>query len=341
MPFRELTGEQRRQYIDAKQTFEVWREATREFGHSYRGSMHWRKVGGQDYLARKYGNSWHGLGLRSADTEAIKAAYTEQRTRLKSRITKVDARLDTMSKINRGYSLGRMPTIAARILRKLDAQGLLGTQLSVVGTHALYAYEARAGVMFDGGLMATTDIDLLWDTRRRLRLAIAEDVRAAGVLGILRGVDRSFNAKRGSFRATNDDGFYVDLIRPFEKDEVTTKVRGLGDDADDLEAAAIFGLEWLINAPKFEEVVIADDGRPVWISCMDPRAYALHKFWVSRQPTREATKKKRDAEQARAVAVIAKDYLNLTFKGKDLTALPLQLVKVADDLVAAAKRNWT
>ena len=69
MNFYELSSEQRRQLIDAQQTFEVWRDATREFAHSYRGSMHWRNVGGKQYLARKYGNSWHGLGARSAETD--------------------------------------------------------------------------------------------------------------------------------------------------------------------------------------------------------------------------------------------------------------------------------
>ena len=120
---------------------------------------------------------------------------------------------------------------------------------------------------------------------------------------------------------------------------MTTKIRGLGEDGDDLEAAAIFGLEWLINAPKFEEVVMADDGLPVWVSCLDPRAYALHKVWVSQQLTRDATKKRRDAEQARAVAAVANDYLNLSFNSQDLTALPRELVKVATELLAAANRD--
>jgi len=44
--------------------------------------------------------------------------------------------------LNRASNLGRMPTTAARIFRKLDAEGLLGKHLFVVGTNSLYAYEA-------------------------------------------------------------------------------------------------------------------------------------------------------------------------------------------------------
>jgi len=38
----------------------------------------------------------------------------------------------------------------------------------------------------------------------------------------------------------------------------------------------------------------------------DPRAFALHKAWLSSLPLREAIKKPRDLEQARAVAALVK-----------------------------------
>ena len=112
----------------------------------------------------------------------------------------------------------------------------------------------------------------------------------------------------------------------------------MGDADDDMTPAAIVGLQWLINAPKFEVVVVGADGRPLLISCIDPRAFALHKFWVSKQPGRNALSRSRDAQQALAVAAVAADYLDLKFNAKDLTALPLELVTEAKDLVAAAKR---
>ena len=338
MPLIELTNEQRRQLIDAKQTFQAWRAADRDFRHAYRGTMRWVSVNGVQYLYRVTGAVRNSLGRRSPETERIKADYSEQRDRLRNRRNRLSARLKEMDRVNRAHGLGRMPLIAARVLRKLDEAGLLGRQLFLVGTHSLYAYEARAGVLFDGGLTTTTDLDLLVDVRQHMSLAVAEDVRPEGVIGLLRKADRSF-ARTEEFRATNDDGYFVDLIAPLRPNEAALTAIRLGETNDDLAAAAILGLQWLINAPKFEEVVVGEDGRPLWVSCIDPRALALHKFWVSQQLSRDPTKKRRDMAQARAVALLAADYLNLEFNAKDLSALPLELVRSAKDLVTAARRD--
>ena len=63
--------------------------------------------------------------------------------------------------------------------------------------------------------------------------------------------------------------YYVELIRPAAKDEMVNNIVGLAD--NDLVPVATFGLEWLMNAPRFEAVVIAADGLPLWMSCVDPR----------------------------------------------------------------------
>ena len=63
--------------------------------------------------------------------------------------------------INRALRLNRVPSIETRILSALDREGLLGKQIFVVGTNALFAYELMAGVLISGDLLATKDIDLL------------------------------------------------------------------------------------------------------------------------------------------------------------------------------------
>jgi hypothetical protein len=332
MEFAELNEEQRRRLIDVRQVFEAWRTADAEFRHSYRGSMRWRRINAKDYLYRISGKVEHSLGPRSAETEQIKSDYADQRARLKRRVTTLDKRLKDMERMNRAADLGRVPATAARILRKLDAEGLLGRHLFVVGTHALFAYEAASGVIFDTGLTATGDIDLLWDARRRLSLALV-NARAEGVLGLLKKVDRSFAAGRNSFRAVNDDGYYVDLLRPLEKDELRSANTKIGEADDDLEAAAVTGLQWRINAPKFEQTAVGSDGRPLWISCVDPRVFALHKYWISKRKDRDPVKRRRDIAQAKAVAAVATRYLGLAFMAKDLSALPFDLVQEAESLL--------
>lgn len=336
--FAELSNEQVRQVVDARQAFGAWRDADREFRHSYRGSMGWKKVNGTEYLYRTYGAVKKSQGPRSPETEKIKSDYQEQRTRLRQRTTRLQSRLKAMAPINRAMRLGRVPEIAAKVLRALDEEGLLGRQLFVVGTHSLYAYEARAGVAFSSGLTATADVDLLWDTRRRLRLAMAEDVLQRGVIGLLQRIDRSFSSENKGYRAVNDDGYFVDLIRPIERNEIFIKAPKLAK-SDDMEAATVLGLQWLINAPKFEEMAIGADGRPLMITCIDPRAFALHKYWLSKRHDREADKRRRDAAQAKAVSIIAAKYMNLTFQAKDLSALPLELMAGAKELAKLARKE--
>jgi hypothetical protein len=162
------------------------------------------------------------------------------------------------------------------------------------------------------------------------------DVRAEGVLGLLRKVDHTFAAPRNSFRALNDEGYYVDIIRPLEKDEMRAVNTRIGPADDDLEATALAGLEWLINAPKFEQIVVGADGIPLWMSSIDPRAFALHKYWISLRDDRDPLKRRRDVAQARAVAAVAVEYLRLEFASKELSALPADLVRAGEALVRAA-----
>jgi hypothetical protein len=65
------------------------------------------------------------------------------------------------------------------------------------------------------------------------------------------------------------------------------------------------------------------------MSCVDPRVFALHKLWLSRQSDRDGIRRQRDQEQAKAVAQVAVDYLGMKFSAKDLSALPMELVKGA------------
>jgi hypothetical protein len=327
----EFNDEQRRELIDMQQLFDAWRAADREFRHSYKGRMRWKKIHGQEYLYRVQDRVEKSLGPRSSGTEKIKADYSDARTRLKRRVSTLKSKIEQRASINRALRLGQMPAIAAQILRRLDHVGLLGNQLIVVGTHSLFVYGAKAGVVFEAGLTATQDIDLMYDARRRLSLAAAPGISKSGVLGLLRSVDASFSSRPGHFRAINDEGYSVDLIRPAARDEIGSSIAGLAD--NDIVPAAIFGLEWLMNAPRFAAMVIAADGLPVWVSCIDPRVYALYKYWLAtKAETREPIKKHRDKSQALAVARVARDYLNLPFEAGALTALPIDMVRAAKEI---------
>jgi hypothetical protein len=341
MRITELTNEQRRQLIDVKQAFEVWRAAHTQFKNSYSGTLRWKKSKGHDYLYRTTyrgaGEIARSLGPRSPKTEKIKEDYVTARTRLRERMRRAEARLKDKARINRALRINRVPPIESRILRALDREGLLGKQIFVVGTNALYSYEMMAGVLLAGDLLATGDMDLLWDHRARLSLVVT-GVEAKGILGILRQVDRSFEPSGArSFRAANDAGYLVDLIRPHEKDVLREGPQKIGQSEEELYAVGIDGIEWLVNAPKVAETAIGSDGMPVFMSCIDPRAFALHKLWLSRRKDRNPMQRPRDAAQAVAVAGLVLAYLNLPFESRELSALPKSLREVASELKQMAK----
>ncbi|QND54674.1 hypothetical protein HB779_22560 (plasmid) [Phyllobacterium sp. 628] len=333
--FRELSSEQIRQLIDTEQAYDVYQNSLKEYEQRFSGSMSWKKSGNdKDYLYKKTGGIWKSLGPRSAGTEAIFGQFHTGREGSKTRVSRLAKRLDELAPVNRAMTLGRVPLLTARIVRALGKSGLIGTAVDVVGTNALFVYERMAGVHIAGGLLSTQDVDLLLDSRFSLRL-ISKDFSHKGLMGLLQKIDHSFApmAKNG-YRAANRDGFLVHLIKPTPKNRMSTREKTrFSTDADDLQAIEIEGLSWLVNSPKVSAVVIDEKGYPLDYSCPDPRAFALHKLWLSRRADRDAAKRVRDELQAKIVAGLIRTRLpHLSFEANDLQALPVALRQLAPEL---------
>ncbi|MDX1922448.1 MAG: nucleotidyltransferase domain-containing protein [Alphaproteobacteria bacterium] len=322
-PILEFDGNQRRHVLNVQQQFAAWREDRRALRRI--GGMHWKTGGnGQRYLYATNGRKEKSLGVKSEETEAIYKAHGDRVEELRARIEKSADLLDRSARVSKALYLGRVPTIAAKILRKLDDEGWLDGQLMVAGTNALFAYEFGTGVLVGEDLIATEDLDLLWDPRHRLSF-VSADESSVSVLGLIKQVDRSFR-KRRPYQAINDDSYLVDVIRPVQPNEMFKEPPKLTKGADEFDPSPIEGLAWLVSAPRYEQIAIAEDGWPVRIVTIDPRAYALHKVWLSKRSQRESLKRRRDLAQAKAVAELAVHWLNLRFDGSDLSALPVELL---------------
>ena len=329
MPLKDLNGNQRRQLIDTQQVFETWRAAHVERNRRFIGSMRWANRNGAEYLLRKIKSHETSLGPKSPETEAAYNSFIRGREENTARLSKLKSRLDEFAPINRAMGIGRMPAIAAQVLRKCDDAGLLGEQLYVVGTNALFAYEALSGAFIESDLVTSGDIDLLYDARRSLSVAV-RDARKNGLIGVLKEADKSFALFRPrGYRAANNDGYMVDLIRPEPKDVFRDRPpSAITNLPDDMEGAPVIGLTWLINAPKIEAVVIDEKGYPARVVAVDPRVFALHKAWLSARDDREPLKRRRDIDQAKAAAEMATRYLRLPFEPEPLSALPAALRKL-------------
>lgn len=297
MQFNELSDIQIRHLIDLRQVYEAWHTTDRETAHKFAGSMFWREVAGAEYLKRKVGRVEKSLGRRSPETEAIHNAFMEGRDATRERLANLAASVDIQAAIARTIGLGRVPPIVARLLRRLEEVELLG-HVRVVGTNAMFAYEALAGVMFSAEALATGDIDLLVDARRQLKIVVENDVERT-VMGILQSVDRSFEVAGGRrYRAINKAGFMVDLIRPEPRPAWKSEPGAHPLAENDLDPSPIEGLQWLVNSPSVSAIVVDGRGFPAPIVVPDPRIWLLHKQWLSQRATRDPEKKQRDAGQA-------------------------------------------
>lgn len=337
MEFIELNGDQRRETVNTQQRYAAYRDAE-ERVRSTKGSMVWAESRGAQYLARSYYDKsgvrrQRSLGPRSPETEKLKAEYEQGRNEAQARFKDLTSTIDRQASVNRALRLGRVPLTGARILRALDDAGTLGAGLRVVGTSAILAYEAVAGVHIDPGLLATGDIDFLMDTRAGLKFVVSEEVSERSLIALLRSVDRSFQKSNQAFRAQNSEGYLVDLIKPMRAHPSKPDKTAIGNTPADLAAAEIEGLIWLENAPAFESIAIDEKGYPLRIVSPDPRVWAAHKLWMSKRPDREPIKRQRDFNQATTVGKLVAGYLtHLPYDGNELKMLPKDVFEAARTL---------
>jgi hypothetical protein len=322
--YRELSEEQSRAQIDSAQLYEAYSEVRRQLAElDY--SLTWKRLRGKQYLFKKIDSRGNGkvVGPRSAETEAMQDAFRRRKAELRSRVAGLRTRLAEQARLAKALALGRVPRAAAAVLRVLDRSGLLGRNIVVIGTHALYAYEAAAGVRFDSSVMETADIDILWEARARLSLAA--DIAGSGLIGVLRQADRSFAPARArGFRAVNRDGFMVDLLKPLPKNVFTDDSPVSMGGQNDLLASETRNLAWLLSARKFRQTAIGTDGFPVPFVVPDPRLFALHKVWLAGEAAREPVKKGRDRAQAETVLrLLAERLPHYPLDPKVLRGLPV------------------
>jgi hypothetical protein len=156
------------------------------------------------------------------------------------------------------------------------------------------------------------------------------------LIGLLRKVDKSFERSAETFRAVNRTGYVVDLIKPRRDPPWRQERERIGDAADELAAVPIDGLAWHESAPPFEAVAIDERGGPVRVVATDPRVFAAHKLWMSRQPDREPTKRPRDEAQARTVGQLTARYLtHLPYDAEALRMIPRSLFEETKPLFQA------
>lgn len=169
-----LSEQQRLFYVETTQLYEAWRDARRQ-AEVRKYGMKWVTAKGRQYLVKLTNARGNGksLGPRSPETEALLAAFQEGKLRADRRLGHIRERLEQQARLNRALRMGRLPSQVAAILGAID-RSAARDDFRVVGTHALYAYEALAGVQIRMELLASGD------RSPRLRLPQGLDRASAG-----------------------------------------------------------------------------------------------------------------------------------------------------------------
>ena len=306
--FQDIGDDARRQYVDARATFEALRAAQLK-ASAVRGGMYWKTVAQGEYLVRtSVRNAQKSLGPRSAETEAMYVSFTQRKQEAEARLKDLSAALTRQQRLNRALFVGRVPALVVALLDMLEQQGV-AEHFTVVGTHALYAYEAAAGVRVESAAVATRDVDLLWDTRKRFKLATQLQRLDASMLALLRKVDKSFAlVEQQPYTAVNSDGFEVDILRREVQEDDPHPAR-LSQHEEDFWAVQARNAEQLVSAPRFSAMVVAPSGHMARMNTVHPLAFARFKRWLARRPDRDPLKVQRDALQADTVQALVAEYL--------------------------------
>jgi hypothetical protein len=187
----------------------------------------------------------------------------------------------------------RAPAIApgaAAILREAAIQTMLGSDLLVVGTVAMVAYQYEAAMLLGGGVDATADFDLAWAGGRGIDVAYAS-APSTSILGLLKMVDETYtiNSER-PFQALNRRAYSVELL-------IAPSVSQTLPSGERFRPVSMPEQEWLLNGTFLRQVVPATDASAALLVAPDPRWFALHKLWLADKPGRDPLKKPKDRRQ--------------------------------------------
>ena len=298
MDYLPLSDNAARQLIDSTTIFDEFRRVLAQ-ARPYAGGMYWKRQGDYEYLVKTQPDGrQRRVGTRSPETEKTYDEFTRRKRELEDRLRLLRAALKDAERLNKALKVGRVPSPVLAVLQAVEDAGL-GEHFIVVGTHALYAYETAASVRIVQGALATQDVDLLWDARKRVRFITDLGKLETSMLGVLRRADASFQRKEGQNEtAINAKGFEVDFLRRQPEGDDPHPFR-FSDDEDDLWPVQAVRASVLTTAKRFDHVVVSATGRMALMRTIGPAVFVEFKRWMAgKAQHREQAKRRRDLRQA-------------------------------------------
>ena len=319
---RAFNDEQSRTIVNLEQRYEVWMDA-RQALDKLPYDLRRKTVNGREYLYEIYDRGGNGksLGSLDADKETCFSSYHEQKQDLKHRISASEERLSESCAMYRALRLPMLSSEAGAILREADMRSLLGRDLLIVGTNAIPAYQLEANAWIADIPDETEDFDMAWTSTEK------PDDHEKPVWSMLKAVDKTYtiNTER-RFQARNAKAYEVELLVAPSRAELLGRL-------DVPKPIPLPEQEWLLLGRPISRVAVCRDGSPARLYVPDPRYFALHKLWMSKQEKRNPNKRSKDARQGKLL-------LDTVSEAMPHYPLDAAFVGTLPDELVVEFRNW-
>lgn len=320
-----FTDEQLRTLINLRPKYEVWRDAERDL-RAMPYDLRRKTIGNYEYLYEIHDRSGNGasLGAWDEDKQRTFEAYQARKAELKYRRAVSRKQLGEGGRLARAAGVPLLASAIGPIMREADLRGLLDGALLVVGTNCIPAYAQEAAGWIVGAADETDDFDIAWASNER--------PEGSPVWEMLKAVDPTFtvNTER-EFQARNASSYEVELL------VAPSRVATLGKQ-EKPRPIPLPEQEWLLLGKPVDQVMLCRDATAVRLVCPDPRWFALHKLWLSRQAKRNPFKRGKDRDQGLAVLDTIRETMpQYPLDADFIAAIPDALRPIWDEWQARAR----
>lgn len=254
-----LTAEQSEQFQSLEALWETYGPALK-MSAAFTGGMGWKTVKGAEYLVRyTQGDDgkkqFSSYGRRSPETERIYEEFLNTAGNARAVRKQLRERVALHCRLAKAYGIARLPGRQAEIVDRFWMGGI-SEHLSLVGGTALFAYEFGSRTLAPARLIKDDHLQFFAHSTGGLDFDEIEEACDVDKTGC--------RTRRYEDRVAirNDDGLVCEIFLPAfflqDLDEPT---------ADVLSAA--------LELPPVRSLTVARDTRPIELTAVDPRTYAL------------------------------------------------------------------
>jgi hypothetical protein len=254
-----LTAEQSQQLQILEAAWKTYGPAL-QVAAAFSGGMGWKKVNGAEYLVR-YQQGEDGkkqftsYGRRSPETEKRYDHFLKTEGNARIVIKQQRDAVALQCRLAKAYGLARLPGRQAEILDRMWYVDLT-LKMSLIGGTALLAYESGSRTQAPTHLVKDDHLQFFAHTLDGIDLDEIKDICDVDKTGCrTRHYDDRVTVR-------NDDGLVCEILLP-------------AFFLSDLEEPAAEVLSAAFELPPVRSLTVARDTRPIELTAVDPRTYAL------------------------------------------------------------------